>query len=95
MSAGAQVDPAALVADLRLLAEVAARLAGNLESGLAYLGRGEAGCGQDGTPETVGEPKVNRRDPDSLLDAEELASLLGVDSRTLRRWRAAGSCPVK
>lgn len=92
MSARAQVDPGALAADLRLLAEVAARLAGNLESSLASLGRGEAGCGRDGNPGATGEPAVNL--PDGLLDAEALSGLLGIDARTLRRWRAEGRCPA-
>ncbi len=93
MSRAVQVDRATVAADLRLLAEVAARLAGNLESGLALLGGPEAPVEQDGSPRPGGEPKVNH-DPDSLLDAEALASLLGVDQRTLRRWRAEGHCPA-
>jgi predicted DNA-binding transcriptional regulator AlpA len=76
------VDPAALAADLRLLAEVATRLAGNLETRLADLA-------QSRPAGTSGEPAVK---PD-LMTAQEVADALRLDIRTLRRKRKEGKAP--
>lgn len=40
----------------------------------------------------MSEP-IRDRDPDSLLNLEEAASVLGVSSRTLRRWRETSTGP--
>jgi predicted DNA-binding transcriptional regulator AlpA len=78
-----QVDPA-LAADLRLLSEVAGRLAQHLEDGLADLSGGEPHASVP-TPSTAG--------PEALLNAREVAAVFGIGVRTLRRWRHEGRAP--
>jgi predicted DNA-binding transcriptional regulator AlpA len=75
----------AVVADLRTLAEVATRLAKNLEDCLADLAKSEpAGVS--------GEPAV-KLDPDALLDVKALTKLLLANDRTVRRWRQMPGFP--
>jgi predicted DNA-binding transcriptional regulator AlpA len=78
----AQVDSGALAGDLRLLADIAVRLARHLEDGLAYLGGAE--------PHATVSPPSTASD---LLEADELAALLKIDIRTLRRWRREDKVP--
>ena len=73
-----------MAADLRLLSEVAGRLARHLEDGLADLGAGEPHAG-------VSQPSMASHG--ALLDAEQMAELLRIDVRTLRRWRHEGKAP--
>lgn len=70
-------DLAAIASDLHQLAARAEDLARSLESGLASLDRHEP-C---------------QRDMDPLLDQHELARLLRVGVRTLRRMRSDGRIP--
>ena len=70
-------DPATLARDLRDLAARASELARSLESGLASLAKSEP-C------HDVVEP---------ILDQHDLAKLLQVSDRTLRRVRSAGGVP--
>jgi predicted DNA-binding transcriptional regulator AlpA len=78
-----QVDPA-LAVDLRLLSEVAGRLARHLEDGLADLSGGEPHA-------TV--PTQPPARPDVLLSARDVAEVFGIGIRTLRRWRHEGRAP--
>jgi excisionase family DNA binding protein len=70
-------DPAAIAQDLRDLAQLAERLARTLESGLASLAK----------------PEPCQTDMDPVLDHHDLAKLLNVGDRTLRRMRNDGRIP--
>jgi len=79
-----QVDPTVLVQHLDALAQAVQRVAEDLRSGLANLGAGEPHSG-------VSQPSMASHGP--LLDAQGLAALLGINTRTLRRWRHEGRVP--
>ena len=78
----AQVDPASLATDFQVLGETALRIAANLRSGLADLSHGE--------PSATVKPATVAND---LIEADELAAMLRIDIRTLRRWRHEGRLP--
>ena len=73
------VEPATLAMRLDALALAAQLLAQDLRSGLADL--------------SALSPSVPVDHADALLSATELAKLLSIDSRTLRRWRHQGRAP--
>jgi predicted DNA-binding transcriptional regulator AlpA len=76
------LDAAALATDLQVLGEVALRIAANLRGGLADLS-------VSGPHATVKSPPT----ASDLLEADELAALLKIDIRTLRRWRREDKVP--
>ena len=84
MSASPQVDSSALATDFEALGAAALRVAANLRAGLADLG----GPGPDRVVGTHGDTAS-----EALLDTRELAGLLGIGVRTLRRWRHEGRAP--
>jgi hypothetical protein len=77
-----QVDPAVLASHLEALVHAAQLVIQDLRSGLAHLG----GSGPDATV----KPAAVTND---LLEADELAALLRINVRTLRRWRIEGRVP--
>jgi len=77
-----QLDVAALAIQLDALAQAAQLVAQHLRSGLAEIG--------DGEPHGNGKPMAPSGD---LLDANELAALMKIEIRTLRRWRQEGRAP--
>ena len=78
-----------LVGHLAELAQAAARVAEDLRSGLAISGDAEA-CSGGGTS---GERSVIPHGDSALVDSKQLAEILGVGVRTLRRWRHEGRAP--
>ena len=76
-----QLD-SALASDFRALADLASRLARRLESGLADL--------PDSEPSATVKPTAPFAE---LLGARELAALLAINARTLRRWKQEGRIP--
>lgn len=88
----AQVDRAALAGHLEALAQAAQLVAQDLRSGLADLGDGMACVGRAGGGAS-GDPPVNSCSSSALLDARELSAQLGINLRTLRRWRHEGRAP--
>ena len=74
------LPPETIAADLRLLSEVSARLAQNLESDLATLRR-------PSKPSSVARQSV------PLLTAVDVCGLLQVSPRTLRRLVHLGEVP--
>jgi predicted DNA-binding transcriptional regulator AlpA len=77
-----QVDRAALAGHLEALANAALLAVQDLRMGLADLG--------PDAPSATVKPVAVAND---LLDANELAALLKIDIRTLRRWRIEGRVP--
>ena len=80
----AQVDFATLAADLEVLGTTALRLATILRSGLADLG--DPSGHRD-------VPPGGTRNGSECLSAVQVAEMLGVGPRTLRRWRHEGRAP--
>ena len=78
----AHVDLTDLASDLRLLSEVAGRLARHLENGVADLAN-----------VSPARTVTNGSDDDKLIGASGLAELLCVDVRTLRRMRHENRAP--
>jgi len=79
----AQIDPAALAVDLEVLGQTALRIASNLRDGLAELGVLVPHRVMDSNAPPVAE----------TLTATQLAELLGVNLRTLRRMRHEDRAP--
>ena len=77
-----QVDPAILARHLEALALAAQLVVQDLRSGLADPSHGE--------PSATVKPATVAND---LIEADELAAMLRIDIRTLRRWRHEGRLP--
>ena len=77
-----QVDPAALAIHLEALAHAALLAVQDLRSGLADLSHGEPSASVKAT--TSGN---------DLLEAHEVAAMLRINIRTLRRWRREERVP--
>ncbi len=77
-----QVDPAVLASHLEALAHATLLVVQDLRSGVADL----AGTAPSATVKSATVAS-------ELIEADELAALLRIDIRTLRRWRIEGRVP--